>query len=37
VETAREQKTAATFLIAELRRARLRRGWSQEELAKAVN
>ncbi|GAB3796880.1 helix-turn-helix domain-containing protein [Micromonospora zhanjiangensis] len=32
-----EQKTAAAFLIAELRRARLRRGWSQEELAKAIN
>ncbi|WP_233513671.1 helix-turn-helix domain-containing protein [Micromonospora craterilacus] len=29
--------TAAAFLVAELRRARLRRGWSQEELAKAVN
>jgi transcriptional regulator with XRE-family HTH domain len=37
METAREQKTAAAFLVAELRRARLRRGWSQEELAKAIN
>ncbi len=31
------QMTAAAFLIAELRRARARRGWSQDELAKAVN
>ncbi|MEU7848773.1 helix-turn-helix transcriptional regulator [Micromonospora parva] len=31
------QMTAAAFLIAELRRARVRRGWSQDELAKAVN
>ncbi|QOC90031.1 helix-turn-helix domain-containing protein [Micromonospora craniellae] len=31
------QMTAATFLVAELRRARMRRGWSQEDLAKAVN
>lgn len=31
------QTTAAAFLVAELRRARIRRGWSQEELAKAVN
>ncbi|WP_435205361.1 helix-turn-helix domain-containing protein [Micromonospora sp. bgisy143] len=31
------QMTAAAFLVAELRRARARRGWSQEELAKAVN
>ncbi|MGC4804064.1 helix-turn-helix domain-containing protein [Micromonospora sp. DT233] len=31
------QMTAAAFLVAELRRARMRRGWSQEELAKAVN
>ncbi len=31
------QMTAAAFLVAELRRARLRRGWSQEDLAKAVN
>ncbi|MBQ1052069.1 helix-turn-helix transcriptional regulator [Micromonospora sp. C51] len=31
------QLTAAAFLVAELRRARVRRGWSQEELAKAVN
>jgi transcriptional regulator with XRE-family HTH domain len=30
-------QTAAAFLVAELRRARVRRGWSQEELAKAVN
>ncbi|MGC1212529.1 MAG: helix-turn-helix transcriptional regulator [Micromonospora sp.] len=29
--------TAAAFLVAELRRARTRRGWSQDELAKAVN
>ncbi|MFU8854285.1 Scr1 family TA system antitoxin-like transcriptional regulator [Micromonospora sp. SL1-18] len=29
--------TAAVFLVAELRRARVRRGWSQDELAKAVN
>ncbi|MEU8260900.1 helix-turn-helix transcriptional regulator [Micromonospora sp. NPDC048999] len=29
--------TAAAFLVAELRRARTRRGWSQEELAKAMN
>lgn len=29
--------TAAAFLVAELRRARARRGWSQDELAKAVN
>lgn len=29
--------TAAAFLVAELRRARMRRGWSQEELAKAIN
>ncbi|WP_432955808.1 helix-turn-helix domain-containing protein [Micromonospora haikouensis] len=31
------QMTAAAFLVAELRRARMRRGWSQEELAKAIN
>ncbi|MEV4710524.1 helix-turn-helix transcriptional regulator [Micromonospora sp. NPDC049374] len=31
------QLTAAAFLVAELRRARVRQGWSQEELAKAVN
>ncbi|MFI7578465.1 Scr1 family TA system antitoxin-like transcriptional regulator [Micromonospora sp. NPDC049497] len=31
------QMTAAAFLVAELRRGRIRRGWSQEELAKAVN
>ncbi|MDG4794293.1 helix-turn-helix transcriptional regulator [Micromonospora sp. WMMD1082] len=31
------QTTAAAFLVAELRRARIRRGWSQEELARAVN
>ncbi|MEV4823753.1 helix-turn-helix transcriptional regulator [Micromonospora sp. NPDC049274] len=31
------QMTAAAFLVAELRRARARRGWSQDELAKAVN
>ncbi|MFC8846530.1 MULTISPECIES: Scr1 family TA system antitoxin-like transcriptional regulator [unclassified Micromonospora] len=31
------QTTAAAFLVAELRRARMRRGWSQEELAKAIN
>ncbi|SCE85403.1 Helix-turn-helix domain-containing protein [Micromonospora chokoriensis] len=31
------QMTAAAFLIAELRRARARQGWSQDELAKAVN
>ncbi|MGA5310574.1 helix-turn-helix domain-containing protein [Micromonospora taraxaci] len=31
------QVTAAAFLIAELRRARVRQGWSQDELAKAVN
>ncbi|MET8201253.1 helix-turn-helix transcriptional regulator, partial [Micromonospora taraxaci] len=31
------QMTAAAFLIAELRRARVRQGWSQDELAKAVN
>ncbi|MEH1055765.1 helix-turn-helix transcriptional regulator [Micromonospora sp. CPCC 206171] len=29
--------TAAAFLVAELRRARMRRGWSQDDLAKAVN
>ncbi|MFF5174022.1 Scr1 family TA system antitoxin-like transcriptional regulator [Micromonospora sp. NPDC000089] len=29
--------TAAAFLVAELRRARTRRGWSQDELARAVN
>ncbi|WP_374197530.1 multiprotein-bridging factor 1 family protein [Micromonospora sp. RL09-050-HVF-A] len=29
--------TAAAFLVAELRRARTRRGWSQDDLAKAVN
>lgn len=29
--------TAAAFLVAELRRARTRRGLSQDELAKAVN
>jgi transcriptional regulator with XRE-family HTH domain len=29
--------TAAAFLVGELRRARTRRGWSQDELAKAVN
>ncbi|MEV1330330.1 helix-turn-helix transcriptional regulator [Micromonospora costi] len=29
--------TAAAFLVAELRRARVRRGWSQDELARAVN
>ncbi len=29
--------TAAAFLVAELRRARVCRGWSQEELAKAMN
>ncbi|MFI6131046.1 Scr1 family TA system antitoxin-like transcriptional regulator [Micromonospora sp. NPDC051141] len=29
--------TAGAFLVAEMRRARARRGWSQEELAKAVN
>ncbi|WP_319460023.1 helix-turn-helix transcriptional regulator [Micromonospora sp. RTP1Z1] len=29
--------TAAAFLVAELRRARTRRGWSQDELAKTVN
>ncbi|GIJ07430.1 Scr1 family TA system antitoxin-like transcriptional regulator [Micromonospora andamanensis] len=31
------QPTAAAFLVAELRRARIRRAWSQEELARAVN
>ncbi|MFG2063342.1 helix-turn-helix transcriptional regulator [Micromonospora sp. NPDC048871] len=31
------QLTAAAFLVAELRRARARQGWSQEDLAKAVN
>ncbi|WBB93028.1 helix-turn-helix transcriptional regulator [Verrucosispora sp. WMMC514] len=31
------QLTAAAFLVSELRRARARRGWSQEELARAVN
>ncbi|MCZ7435027.1 helix-turn-helix transcriptional regulator [Micromonospora sp. WMMC241] len=31
------QMTAAAFLVAELRRARVRRGLSQEELARAVN
>ncbi|MDM4721191.1 helix-turn-helix transcriptional regulator [Micromonospora sp. WMMA1363] len=31
------QMTAAAFLVAELRRARVRRGWSQDELARAVN
>ncbi|MEU2614469.1 helix-turn-helix transcriptional regulator [Micromonospora sp. NPDC007271] len=31
------QMTAAAFLVAELRRARVRRGWSQDELAKALN
>ncbi|GIJ28162.1 transcriptional regulator [Micromonospora qiuiae] len=31
------QMTAAAFLVTELRRARIRHGWSQEELAKAVN
>ncbi|MCF0093471.1 helix-turn-helix transcriptional regulator [Micromonospora sp. MH99] len=31
------QMTAAAFLVTELRRARVRRGWSQDELAKAVN
>ncbi|GAB3856421.1 helix-turn-helix transcriptional regulator [Micromonospora andamanensis] len=31
------QLTAAAFLVAELRRARVRQGWSQEELARAVN
>lgn len=29
--------TATAFLVAELRRARMRRGWSQDELAKAVS
>ncbi|WP_194821379.1 helix-turn-helix transcriptional regulator [Micromonospora sp. S-DT3-3-22] len=29
--------TAAAFLVAELRRARTRRGWSQDDLAKTVN
>ncbi|MFC0503825.1 helix-turn-helix domain-containing protein [Micromonospora costi] len=29
--------TAAAFLVAELRRARVRPGWSQDELARAVN
>ncbi|WP_026189917.1 helix-turn-helix domain-containing protein [Salinispora mooreana] len=31
------EMTAAAFLVAELRRARIRRGWSQEELARAIN
>lgn len=31
------EMTAAAFLVAELRRARVRRGWSQEELARAIN
>jgi hypothetical protein len=32
-----EQKTAATFLISELRRARMARGLSQEDLGKAIS
>jgi transcriptional regulator with XRE-family HTH domain len=37
LEMAGGQMTAVALLVAELRRARMRRGWSQDELAKAVN